>query len=76
MFLFAIPINYLLGKQSICITRGRSLARDARLSTTQELSGAIRTIKLIGWSTIWVRKVEGARDEELRWLIKGELAFR
>ncbi|GAA5864726.1 hypothetical protein JCM8547_008286 [Rhodosporidiobolus lusitaniae] len=64
------PLNYWVGKQAVKISRNRSIARDARTTSLQELLVNIRSIKLFGWSNGWVDRVEVKRSEELRWAVR------
>ncbi|BGP41473.1 hypothetical protein JCM10449v2_005460 [Rhodotorula kratochvilovae] len=67
MFL-SVPLNYALGRVAVRTVRERQTAGDKRRTALQELVGDIRTIKLFGWSSAWIERVEKQRRDELRWL--------
>ncbi|GAA6050693.1 hypothetical protein JCM3770_000895 [Rhodotorula araucariae] len=68
VMLLSVPLNYVLGKLAVRTVRRRQIAGDKRRTALQELIGDIRTVKLFGWSTAWIERVDEQRREELRWL--------
>ena len=72
LMVLSSPLNFRLGKWAAGIVRQRQTARDARQTALQELMSDIRTVKLFGWSAAWIARVEEKRNEELKWLLRGE----
>ena len=72
LMVLSSPLNFRLGKWATGIVRKRQIARDARQTALQELLSDIRTVKLFGWSAAWIARVEEKRNEELKWLLRGE----
>ena len=72
LMVLSSPLNFRLGKWATGIVRKRQTARDARQTALQELLSDIRTVKLFGWSSAWIARVEEKRNEELKWLLRGE----
>ncbi|BGP56557.1 hypothetical protein JCM8202v2_004182 [Rhodotorula sphaerocarpa] len=70
LLVLSSPINFWIGKWATGIVRQRQTARDARQTSLQELMTDIRAVKLFGWSGAWIRRVEGKREEELKWLLR------
>lgn len=66
-------VNYALGKLAVRTSRNRQQAGDTRRTALQELISDIRTVKLFGWSSAWIERVEAKRRTELRWLATGAL---
>ncbi|SCV70403.1 BQ2448_1797 [Microbotryum intermedium] len=70
VILLSMPIHYWLGKRATAIGIAKSIARDRRQASLQELISAIRTIKFFGWSRAWSAKVVEKRNEELRMMVR------
>ncbi|KAI5120846.1 hypothetical protein M0805_007033 [Coniferiporia weirii] len=68
--LVAYILNYPLGKYNVHITRESWKAKDARMSSANELFQNIRFLKFYGWENHWAGKVLGHREVELNWRVK------
>ncbi|KAJ7282599.1 hypothetical protein C8J57DRAFT_1295798 [Mycena rebaudengoi] len=67
------PLNSYVTNQGMLIYKGRSKARDKRLSVLDELIGSIKFIKFFAWEDRWIDRAMAAREEEMKWMAKGEL---
>ncbi|TFK19978.1 pleiotropic drug resistance ABC transporter [Coprinopsis marcescibilis] len=66
-------LNYPLGKYNISITRSSWKAKDKRMNVVNELLQNIRFLKFYGWEYEWSAKADTAREDELRWRVKGNV---
>ncbi|XP_026844252.1 multidrug resistance-associated protein 7 [Drosophila persimilis] len=65
-----IPINRWLAKRIGIYSSGLMTAKDARLSATTETMQGAKQIKINAWEDIFITKIRGLRQEELRFLSK------
>ncbi|KAH8269735.1 hypothetical protein KR018_008658 [Drosophila ironensis] len=65
-----IPINRWLAKRIGVYSSGLMTAKDARLSATTETMQGAKQIKINAWEDIFITKIRGLRQEELRFLSK------
>ncbi|KAH8412794.1 hypothetical protein KR009_005755, partial [Drosophila setifemur] len=65
-----IPINRWLAKRIGIYSSGLMTAKDARLSATTETMQGAKQIKINAWEDIFISKIRGLRQEELRFLSK------
>ncbi|XP_039502253.1 ATP-binding cassette sub-family C member 10 [Drosophila santomea] len=65
-----IPINRWLAKRIGIFSSGLMTAKDARLSATTETMQGAKQIKINAWEDIFITKIRGLRQEELRFLSK------
>ncbi|KAH8258579.1 hypothetical protein KR038_011973, partial [Drosophila bunnanda] len=65
-----IPINRWLAKRIGIYSTGLMTAKDARLSATTETMQGAKQIKINAWEDIFITKIRGLRQEELRFLSK------
>ncbi|EIW78660.1 hypothetical protein CONPUDRAFT_167619 [Coniophora puteana RWD-64-598 SS2] len=59
------PLNSLAGKLVVRSQDGLMQARDARVALTNEILGAIRTVKFMAWERAFERRVLAIRTREL-----------
>lgn len=69
----AAPLNSILTKRGIKISRGTLGARDARMAVLNELISEVKFIKFFAWEDRWIARALKARAKELDWLIKERL---
>ncbi|KAG7085320.1 hypothetical protein E1B28_013860 [Marasmius oreades] len=67
------PLNTLLAKRSIRIQKGTMAARDKRMGVLNELIGAVKFIKFFAWEDRWIDRAMGAREKEMKWMIKARI---
>ncbi|TFK72661.1 hypothetical protein BDN72DRAFT_876371 [Pluteus cervinus] len=67
------PINRYITNRIHQITRGSAVAKDKRMGVVAEMIAAIKPIKFFAWEDHWISRVMKAREEELRWMVKGRL---
>lgn len=65
-----IPINRWLAKRIGIYSTGLMTAKDGRLSATTETMQGAKQIKINAWEDIFITKIRGLRQEELRFLSK------
>ncbi|KAG8933322.1 hypothetical protein FRC02_012140 [Tulasnella sp. 418] len=70
VLVLASPLNHLLSKRGVTISRGLSAARDKRMGVLNEFIGAISFVKFFAWESQWLKRVHDARTYELGWLKK------
>jgi hypothetical protein len=64
-------LNSYLTKRSIRIQKGVLKAKDARMGVLNELISAVKFIKFFSWEQRWIDRALKARNEEIKWMIKG-----
>ncbi|EIW69963.1 hypothetical protein TREMEDRAFT_38635 [Tremella mesenterica DSM 1558] len=69
----AAPLNTLVSKRSIAITKDLLKARDKRITVMNELIGAIQFIKFFAWTEQWKGRAADARNKELKQLIRSSI---
>ncbi|KAJ7647783.1 hypothetical protein FB45DRAFT_987394 [Roridomyces roridus] len=73
VLLLGWPLNSYLARRSIRIQKGVLKAKDARMSVLNELISAVKFIKFFAWEQRWIDRSMKARNEEIKWMIKGTL---
>ena len=69
----ATPLNSILTKRGIKISRGTLAARDSRMAVLNELISEVKFIKFFAWEDRWIARALKARAKELDWLIRERL---
>ncbi|KAJ7479990.1 hypothetical protein B0H11DRAFT_2173507 [Mycena galericulata] len=67
------PLNSYLARRSIRIQKGVLKAKDGRMRVLNELISAVKFIKFFAWEQRWIDRALKARNEEIKWMIKGNL---
>eukprot|EP00656_Telonema_subtile_P022979 TRINITY_DN2426_c0_g1_i4.p1 TRINITY_DN2426_c0_g1~~TRINITY_DN2426_c0_g1_i4.p1 ORF type:complete len:941 (-),score=342.43 TRINITY_DN2426_c0_g1_i4:107-2929(-) len=66
LMLLSIPATKKLGQLQMRVGKARIIASDVRVSLATEILQGIKVLKLYAWETAMQRKLEAAREEELR----------
>ncbi|KAL1696726.1 hypothetical protein GGG16DRAFT_43160 [Schizophyllum commune] len=67
------PLNSMIGRRSVRIQKGVSVARDKRMGVLNEVVTAIKFIKFFSWESRWIERTLDARENEMKWMIKARL---
>uniref|UniRef100_D8Q0Y8 Multidrug resistance-associated ABC transporter n=1 Tax=Schizophyllum commune (strain H4-8 / FGSC 9210) TaxID=578458 RepID=D8Q0Y8_SCHCM len=67
------PLNSMIGRRSVRIQKGVSVARDKRMGVLNEVVTAIKFIKFFAWESRWIERTLDARENEMKWMIKARL---
>ncbi|KLO18997.1 P-loop containing nucleoside triphosphate hydrolase protein [Schizopora paradoxa] len=67
------PLNSIVARQTVGISKGLLTARDKRMSVLNEVIGMIKLIKFFAWEDRWIQRVLDAREHELKWLMKSRV---
>ncbi|KAJ6465017.1 P-loop containing nucleoside triphosphate hydrolase protein [Mycena sanguinolenta] len=75
MFTMALlfPLSGFAARLLQHIQKGRIKAADARIGAITETMSVLRMIKLFGWESKMLDRVNGKREEELHWIWKREI---
>ncbi|KAJ6585099.1 multidrug resistance-associated ABC transporter [Mycena capillaripes] len=65
--------NKVLSERHAKINKGVLAAKDKRMGEVNELLGAIKFVKFFSWEEMWIARTMEARNEEMRWRLKGRL---
>ncbi|KAJ7303772.1 hypothetical protein DFH08DRAFT_793782 [Mycena albidolilacea] len=75
VFFACWPLNTYLTNRRFTIHKGKAKAKDKRLAVLDELIGSIKFIKFFAWEERWIDRAMAAREEEMRWMLKGTFIF-
>ncbi|KDQ16441.1 hypothetical protein BOTBODRAFT_186495 [Botryobasidium botryosum FD-172 SS1] len=67
------PLNRYFSRRTITIAEELLAARDKRMGLLNELIGAVKFIKFFAWEEKWIKRVQGLRETELKWVLKDRI---
>ena len=71
VLLLVWPLNSIISKRAIGLQKNGMATRDKRMGVLNELIGAIKFIKFFAWEDRWINRALDAREEEMKWMVKG-----
>ncbi|KAI0030296.1 hypothetical protein K488DRAFT_87904 [Vararia minispora EC-137] len=71
VLLAAIAASSRISRHGVVVHNGLMAARDRRMGLLGELLSAIKFVKFFAWEDHWTGRVLEAREQEMRWLVKG-----
>ncbi|NXK19639.1 MRP6 protein, partial [Arenaria interpres] len=75
VFLFLLPLNFVITKKRSQFQEIQMKHKDERAKLTNAILSDIKVIKLYGWEKTFMEKVHGIRKQELQALKKSQILF-
>ncbi|NXA05652.1 MRP6 protein, partial [Sapayoa aenigma] len=75
VFLFLLPLNFMITKKRSQIQETQMKHKDERAKLTNAILSNIKVIKLYGWEKTFMEKVLGIRKQELQALKRSQILF-
>ncbi|NXV46186.1 MRP1 protein, partial [Uria aalge] len=75
VFLFLLPLNFVITKKRSQFQETQMKHKDERAKLTNAILSDIKVIKLYGWEKMFMEKVLGTRKQELQALKRSQILF-
>lgn len=75
VFLFLLPLNFMITKKRSHFQEAQMKHKDERATLTNAILSDIKVIKLYGWEKTFMEKVHAIRKQELQALKRSQILF-